>query len=174
MVRQAHHARKTWTVDYWTITMRAVVQRVRRASVRMGDSDERRIESGLVVLAAVAETDEAADADYIADKVSNLRIMDLDGRMDRSVVDISGEVMLIPQFTLYANTRKGRRPSFSASARPDKARPLLERLRSNLTGGGLEVVTGEFGAHMIVDLTNDGPVTIILDSADRHRSRRSA
>lgn len=154
--------------------MRAVVQRVRRASVRMDNSDERRIESGLVVLAAVAETDEAADADYIADKVSNLRIMDLDGRMDRSVVDISGEVMLIPQFTLYANTRKGRRPSFSASARPDKARPLLERLRSNLTGGGLEVVTGEFGEHMVVDLTNDGPVTIILDSADRHRSRRSA
>lgn len=150
------------------------MQRVRRASVRIGNSDERRIESGLVVLAAVAETDEAADADYIADKVSNLRIMDLDGRMDRSVVDISGEVMLIPQFTLYANTRKGRRPSFSASARPDKARPLLERLRSNLTAGGLGVVTGEFGAHMIVDLTNDGPVTIILDSADRHRSRRSA
>ena len=154
--------------------MRAVVQRVRRASVRISNSDERRIESGLVVLAAVAETDEAADADYIADKVSNLRIMDLDGRMDRSVADISGEVMLIPQFTLYANTRKGRRPSFSASARPDKARPLLERLRSNLTGGGLEVVTGEFGEHMMVDLTNDGPVTIILDSADRHRSRRSA
>ena len=122
----------------------------------------------------MAETDEAADADYIADKVRNLRIMDLDGRMDQSVVDISGEVMLIPQFTLYANTRKGRRPSFSASARPDKARPLLERLRSNLTGSGLGVVTGEFGAHMIVDLTNDGPVTIILDSADRHRSRRSA
>lgn len=154
--------------------MRAVVQRVRRASVRMGNSDERRIESGLVVLAAVAETDEAADADYIADKVSNLRIMDLNGRMDRSVVDISGEVMLIPQFTLYANTRKGRRPSFSASARPEKAKPLLERLRSNLIAGGLGVVTGEFGAHMIVDLTNDGPVTIILDSADRHRSRRSA
>lgn len=150
------------------------MQRVRRASVRVGDCDERRIESGLVVLAAVAETDEAADADYIADKVSNLRIMDLDGRMDRSVVDVSGEVMLIPQFTLYANTRKGRRPSFSASARPDKARPLLERLRSNLSAGGLGVVTGEFGAHMIVDLTNDGPVTIILDSADRHRSRRSA
>ncbi|MCY4107612.1 MAG: D-aminoacyl-tRNA deacylase [Chloroflexi bacterium] len=154
--------------------MRAVVQRVRRASVRIGDSDGRRIESGLVVLAAVAETDEAADADYIADKVSNLRIMDLNGRMDRSVVDISGEVMLIPQFTLYANTRKGRRPSFSASARPEKAKPLLERLRSNLTSGGLGVVTGEFGAHMMVDLTNDGPVTIILDSADRHRSRRSA
>ena len=154
--------------------MRAVVQRVRRASVRMDNSDERRIESGLVVLAAVAETDDAADADYIADKVRNLRIMDLNGRMDQSVVDISGEVMLISQFTLYANTRKGRRPSFSASARPDKARPLLERLRSNLSAGGLGVVTGEFGEHMIVDLTNDGPVTIILDSADRHRSRRSA
>ena len=140
----------------------------------MGDSDERRIETGLVVLVAVAATDEAADADYIADKVSNLRIMDLNGRMDRSVLDISGEVMLISQFTLYANTRKGRRPSFSASARPEKARPLLERLRLKLTDGGLGVVTGEFGEHMIVDLTNDGPVTIILDSADRHRPRRSS
>ena len=154
--------------------MRAVVQRVQRASVRVGDSDERRIETGLVVLVAAAETDEAADADYIADKVSNLRIMDLNGRMDRSVVDIAGEVMLIPQFTLYANTRKGRRPSFSASARPDKARPLLERLRSNLTGGGIGIVTGEFGEHMIVDLVNDGPVTIILDSDDRHQSRKAS
>ena len=149
------------------------MQRVQRASVRVGDSDERRIEAGLVVLVAVAETDETADADYIAEKVSNLRIMDLNGRMDRSVVDISGEVMLIPQFTLYANTRKGRRPSFSDSAKPDKARPLLERLRSNLTGGGLRIVTGEFGKHMVVDLANDGPVTIILDSGDRHRSRKA-
>ncbi len=154
--------------------MRAVVQRVQRASVRVGDSDERRIETGLVVLVAAAETDEAADADYIADKVSNLRIMDLNGRMDRSVVDIAGEVMLIPQFTLYANTRKGRRPSFSASARPGKARPLLERLRSNLAGGGIGIVTGEFGEHMIVDLVNDGPVTIILDSDDRHQSRKAS
>ena len=154
--------------------MRAIVQRVQRASVRVGESDERRIGSGLVVLVAVAETDDPADADYIAEKVGNLRIMDFDGRMDLSVVDVSGDVMLIPQFTLYANTRKGRRPSFSASAKPDKARPLLERLESNLTEIGLRIVAGEFGTHMVVDLANDGPVTIILDSDDRHRSRKAS
>ena len=153
--------------------MRAVVQRVQRASVHVDDTDERRIGSGLVVLVAVAETDDQTDADYMAEKVGNLRIMDVDGRMDRSVVDVSGEVMLIPQFTLYANTRKGRRPSFSASANPDKAKPLLERLNSNLTDLGLRIVTGEFGKHMVVDLANDGPVTIILDSDDRHRSRKA-
>ena len=154
--------------------MRAVLQRVQRASVRVGDSDERRIGAGLVVLVAIAETDDPADADYIAEKVGNLRIMDSEGRMDRSVLDVSGEVMLIPQFTLYANTRKGRQPSFSGLAKPDKARPLLTLLQSNLADFGLTIVAGEFGAHMIVDLANDGPVTIILDSDDRHRSRKGS
>ena len=126
-----------------------------------------------MVLAAVAEADDSADADYIAHKIARLRIMDSRGRMDRSVFDVSGEVMLVPQFTLYANTRKGRRPDFSDAATPDKARLLLERLSSGLSNIGLRVVTGEFGMHMIVDLSNDGPVTIIVDSNDRHRSREA-
>ena len=148
------------------------MQRVQRASVRIGDSDERRIGIGLVVLVAVAETDDSADAEYIAEKVGKLRIMDFNGRMDLSVVDVSGDVLLIPQFTLYANTRKGRRPSFSASAKPEKAKPLLKRLESNLAEFGIRIETGEFGEHMVVELANDGPVTIILDSDDRHRSRK--
>ena len=154
--------------------MRVVVQRVRRAVVRIGESDERRIDVGLVVLAAAAKTDELADADYLADKLANLRIMDLDGRMEQSVLDVGGSVMLVPQFTLYADTRKGRRPSFSASANPKDALPLLDRLRSMLRQTGLDVVSGEFGAHMIVELENDGPVTIILDSDDRRRPRRAS
>ncbi len=154
--------------------MRVVVQRVRRAVVRIGETDERRIDVGLVVLAAAAKTDEFADADYLADKLANLRIMDLDGRMEQSVLDVGGSVMLVPQFTLYADTRKGRRPSFSASANPKDALPLLDRLRSTLRQTGLDVVSGEFRAHMIVELENDGPVTIILDSDDRRRPRRAS
>ncbi len=154
--------------------MRVVVQRVRKAVVRIGETDERRIDVGLVALAAAAKTDELADADYLADKLANLRIMDLDGRMEQSVLDVGGSVMLVPQFTLYADTRKGRRPSFSASANPKDALPLLDRLRSMLRQTGLDVVSGEFGAHMIVELENDGPVTIILDSDDRRRPRRAS
>lgn len=154
--------------------MRVVVQRVRKAVVRIGETHERRIDLGLVVLAAAAKTDEFADADYLADKLANLRIMDLDGRMQQSVLDVGGSVMLVPQFTLYADTRKGRRPSFSASANPQDALPLLDRLGTMLRNVGLDVVSGEFGAHMIVELENDGPVTIILDSDDRHRPRRDS
>lgn len=153
--------------------MRAVIQRVQNATVHVGDCDQRRIGRGLVVLVAVAEGDDSADADYAAQKIARLRIMDSGGRMDRSVFDVSGEVMLVPQFTLYANTRKGRRPDFSDAATPDKARPLLEQLRFKLSNIGLRVVTGEFGTQMIVDLSNDGPVTIIIDSKDRHRSREA-
>jgi len=153
--------------------MRTVIQRVQNATVHVGHCNQRRIGRGLVVLAAVAEADDSADADYIAHKIARLRIMDSRGRMDRSVFDVSGEVMLVPQFTLYANTRKGRRPDFSDAATPDKARLLLERLSSGLSNIGLRVVTGEFGMHMIVDLSNDGPVTIIVDSNDRHRSREA-
>ena len=132
------------------------------------------IESGLVVLAGVAEGDGPEDADHMAAKIANLRIFERDGRMDLSVRDVGGGVLLISQFTLYADTRKGRRPSFTAAARPEQAEPLLERLAQGLRSEGLDVQTGRFGAMMRVQLVNDGPVTIILDSADRLIPRRQS
>ena len=154
--------------------MRAVVQRVSRAGVAVEGRTVGEIADGLLVFAGVAETDELADAEYLAGKIATLRIFERDGRMNASVVDRNGGVLLISQFTLLADTRKGRRPSFTAAADPERAVPLLDHLREGLEAAGIVVATGEFGAHMEITAVNDGPVTIGLDSGDRGRPRRQS
>ena len=140
--------------------MKAVVQRVSRASVTPGGA----IGAGLCVLLGVASTDTDADADRLAAKVAQLRIFeDDDGKFDRSLLDTGGAALVVSQFTLIADTRKGNRPSFSEAARPEHAAPLYERFAQALRDLGVEVATGVFGARMAVELVNDGPVTIVLD-----------
>lgn len=153
--------------------MRALLQRVTRSSVTVGDRVLGSIGPGLVVLAGVRKGDTEEDCEWLARKIVGLRIFsDEAGRMNRSVLEAGGGVLLVSQFTLYGDTRKGRRPSFDAAARPEEAVPLLASLRARIEGAGVPVAEGEFGAHMIVELVNDGPVTILLDSVDRTRSRR--
>jgi D-tyrosyl-tRNA(Tyr) deacylase len=145
--------------------MKAVLQRVTRASVEVDGTIVGRIGIGLVVLLGVARGDGEPDAQYIADKVHSLRIFgDEAGKMNRSVADTQGAVLLISQFTLVGDTTKGRRPDFGDAAAPDEARALYERVESALRRRGLSVETGRFGAYMKVDLVNDGPVTFLLDS----------
>src|SRR3954447_724174 len=140
--------------------MRAVVQRVSRARSTPGGA----IGPGLCILLGVAAADSAADADRLAAKIAKLRIFgDEDGRFDRSLLDTGGAALVVSQFTLLADTAKGNRPSFSGAARPDAAEALYERFCETLRGLGVEVETGEFGAHMLVELVNDGPVTIVVD-----------
>lgn len=155
--------------------MRAVVQRVTKASVEINGSEHAAIGPGLVVLAGVAGGDEDADVTYLADKVANLRVLADDaGRMNRSVLDTGGEVLLVSQFTLIADTRKGRRPSFTGAEAPDRAAKLIDDLGEALTARGVPVRSGVFQAEMEVALVNDGPVTIIIDSHDRRTPRRQA
>lgn len=145
--------------------MRAVIQRVSRAQVMVGDELVGRIGAGLMVLCAVHVEDEIDDVDWIARKIPELRIFeDEHGKMNRSLVDTGGAVLLVSQFTLYGDVRKGRRPGFTDSAMPDKAVPLLDRLKTAWLALGLTVETGRFGATMAVELVNDGPVTLVLDS----------
>jgi len=145
--------------------MRAVVQRVTAASVRVGDRVVGEIGPGLVALIGVARDDEAADAEVLATKIAGLRVFD-DGAgvMNLSLADVGGAVLAISQFTLYGDARRGRRPSFIEAAPSDKARPLFDEVVHRLRDAGLHTQTGEFGAEMFVTLTNDGPVTILLDS----------
>ena len=152
--------------------MKAVVQRVTRARVSVEGRGIGSIPAGLLVYAGVAEGDEVADAEYLAGKIANLRIFEREGRMNDSVIDSGGAILLISQFTLLAETRKGRRPSFTAAAEPEMAKGVLSKLRSGLEAAGVAVETGEFGAHMEVESVNDGPVTILLDSGDRKLPRR--
>lgn len=148
--------------------MRAVIQRVSEASVRVGERLVGRIGSGLLVLLGIAAADGAADADWMLDKVLALRIFENDaGRFDLSVTDVGGALLVVSQFTLIADTRRGKRPSFSDAARPEAAVPLYARFVAGATARGVEVATGEFGAAMDVRLVNRGPVTIVLDSAAR-------
>jgi D-aminoacyl-tRNA deacylase len=141
--------------------MRAVVQRVSRARVTPGGA----IGPGLCVLLGVARDDDAEQAARLAAKVARLRIFpDDEGRFDRSVDDVAGAVLVVSQFTLVADTAKGNRPSFAAAAPPEQAEPLYERFCSELRALGVPVETGVFGAKMDVELVNDGPVTIVLDS----------
>ncbi|HHY85479.1 MAG TPA: D-tyrosyl-tRNA(Tyr) deacylase [Verrucomicrobia bacterium] len=149
--------------------MRAVVQRVTEASVTIAGTTRGSIRSGLVVLLAVEEADTAADVDWLAGKIVRLRIFDDEqGVMNRSVQDVNGDILLISQFTLFASTRKGNRPSYTRSARPETAVPLYEQFIAALQQSlGRPIQTGEFGAHMQVHLVNDGPVTIIIDSKAR-------
>jgi D-tyrosyl-tRNA(Tyr) deacylase len=146
--------------------MRAVVQRVSRARVTVGDEVVGEIGRGLLVLLAVARQDTEADADYLADKVAGLRIFEDDhGKMNRSVREASGSVLAVSQFTLYGDVRSGKRPSFAASAQPEQARTLYEYFVERIRAGGLRCETGRFQEMMQVELVNDGPVTILLDSS---------
>ena len=153
--------------------MRAVVQRVARARVSVDGREISAIGGGLLVLVAAAESDGPEDVRYLADKIANLRIMsDADGRMNVSVGDTGQAVLIVSQFTLIAETRKGRRPSFTGAASPEIAEPLVRELADRLRTLGVTVENGEFGASMDVELINRGPVTIILDSNDRQIPRR--
>ena len=145
--------------------MRAVVQRVRRASVTVEGRVAGAIGRGLLVLVGVGRDDTSRDADYVAAKIRDLRLFaDADGRMNRSVVDVGGGVLVVSQFTLLGDCRRGRRPSYGAAAPPDRARELYEALLERLRRDGLPVQTGEFQALMDVESINDGPVTVLLDS----------
>ena len=154
--------------------MRAVVQRVRRARVTAraaGSTTPREVVgemgAGLLCLVAVAPGDRSAEADALAQKLVHLRIFaDAEGRMNRSLRDVGGTLGLVSQFTLYGSTRKGRRPFFGDAAAPEVAEPLLDRLAAEVRAAGVDVILGRFGADMEVELVNDGPVTLILDTAD--------
>lgn len=145
--------------------MRVVLQRVSEASVEVDDAVVGRIGPGLLALIGVDQADTESDADYIADKIISLRcFMDDASKFNRSVVDIGGAVLAISQFTLHGDCRKGRRPSFTDAARPERAVPLYERVVERIRANGVPCETGSFGAHMRVRLLNDGPVTLLLDS----------
>ena len=145
--------------------MRAVVQRVRRASVRISGQTVGEIAQGLLVLVGVGQNDSEAAAVYLADKIAGLRIFDYDaGRMNRAVGEIGGAVLVVSQFTLLGDVRRGKRPSFDAAARPEAARKLYEYFVEELRARGLRCETGRFQEMMEVELVNDGPVTILLDS----------
>jgi len=145
--------------------MRAVLQRVSRARVVVADETVGAIDRGLLVLLGVAPADTPADAAWLADKTVGLRIFaDDEGKMNRSVADVGGGVLVVSQFTLYGDASKGRRPSFVAAAPPEVAVPLYEAFVEAVRALGVPVATGRFGAMMDVELVNDGPVTLILDS----------
>lgn len=145
--------------------MRAVVQRVSRAKVTVNDWIRGEIGLGLLVLLGVGQDDTEADASYLAEKVAGLRIFeDADGKMNCSVVDVGGSVLVVSQFTLYGDVRRGKRPSFDAAAPPDSARRLYEFFLERLGEAGLRCETGRFQEMMHVELVNEGPVTILLDS----------
>lgn len=144
--------------------MRIVIQRVRRGRVSVDGETVAEIDMGLVVLAGIGPEDGEAQAAYLAEKTANLRIFaDAEGKTNLSCLDVGGEIIVVSQFTLYADTRKGRRPSFINAAPPEIAEPLVERFAELLRTHGVPVQTGEFGASMLVEIENDGPVTIVID-----------
>ena len=145
--------------------MRAVVQRVSRAEVRVAGEIVGEIGVGLLVLLGVGEGDCEKDADYLAEKIAGLRIFeDAEGKMNRSVAESGGAVLAVSQFTLYGDVRRGKRPSFDTAARPERARSLYEHFTSKIREAGLRCETGRFQEMMQVELVNEGPVTILLDS----------
>lgn len=144
--------------------MRAVVQRVSRASVTVDGEVVGAIGPGLLILLGVAHDDGPAEADWLARKIVGLRIFeDRAGKMNLGLLDVEGQAMVVSQFTLYGDSRKGRRPSFVEAARPEIAEPLVQRFADTLRQHGVYVEMGVFGAHMLVDIHNDGPVTLILE-----------
>ena len=153
--------------------MRVVLQRVRHACVRVDDAVVGEIGAGFLALTGIAADDTPATVDAMAAKVAGLRIFDdADGRFTLALADVGGSVLVVSQFTLIADLRRGRRPSFLGAARPEVAEPLVERFAAGLRTAGVPVESGRFGAHMDVELVNDGPVTLVLDSADLERPRR--
>ena len=154
--------------------MRVVLQRVTRASVAVHGEVVGEIAHGLLLLVGVALSDDVAVADRLAAKISEMRIFaDEAGRFEGSLLDKGGQALVVSQFTLLADVRKGRRPSFVGAAAPDVAEPLVEAFCTALRSRGVPVATGRFGAKMVVDLMNDGPVTIVIDSDDLERPRRA-
>ena len=145
--------------------MRAVVQRVSRAAVRVNSETVGEIGPGLLVLLGVAHDDTAADAAYLADKIAGLRVFeDAEGKMNRAVAESGGAVLAVSQFMLFGDVRRGKRPSFDAAARPAQARELYDHFVAQIRASGLRCATGRFQEMMQVELVNDGPVTILLDS----------
>jgi D-tyrosyl-tRNA(Tyr) deacylase len=146
--------------------MKVLLQRVRRAAVRVNGETVGNIDRGLLVFLGVEQGDGERDVDYLADKTAELRVFpDDQGRMNRSVIDAGGAALVVSQFTLAATTRRGRRPSYSRAAPPELAEPLYRRFQERLRARGLAVAAGVFQASMEVELVNDGPVTILLDPA---------
>ncbi|MXX31689.1 MAG: D-tyrosyl-tRNA(Tyr) deacylase [Chloroflexi bacterium] len=153
--------------------MRVVLQRVSRASVAVDGREIGAIDAGLLILVGVADGDGEAQAEALAAKIAGLRIFaDAEGRFNHSVRDVGGSALVVSQFTLHADVRKGRRPSFTTAARPEIAEPLVEYFAESLHSHAVPVETGAFGAMMSVELVNDGPFTIVIDSADLERPRR--
>ena len=145
--------------------MRAVVQRVASSKVIVDESTIGEINKGLLILLGVTHEDTSKDVDYLLDKIVNLRIFeDKNDKMNLSLKDVNGELLVVSQFTLYGDCRKGRRPNFTNAAKPDLATSLYEEFIDKAKKEGIKVGTGKFGAHMMVDLVNDGPVTILIDS----------
>ncbi|WP_340153352.1 D-aminoacyl-tRNA deacylase [uncultured Marivirga sp.] len=149
--------------------MIAVLQRVTEASVKIGEEIKGKIKDGLMILLGIEEADSEEDIEWLSRKIINMRIFnDENGVMNRSLLDVHGEILLISQFTLHASTKKGNRPSYIKAAKPDIAIPLYEKMLSTLDMEiPIKIQSGEFGADMKVSLVNDGPVTIILDSKDK-------
>ena len=158
--------------------MRALIQRVSQAAVSVEGETAGSIDAGLVVLIGIHQDDDSEDASYIVNKTVNLRIFSNRdgshnaGRFDLSALDIAADLLVVSQFTLYGDTRRGRRPSFSHAMPPEPAAALFDHTLSLFEQTGLKVQTGQFQAHMLVSIQNDGPVTIMIDSADRHRPRK--
>lgn len=153
--------------------MKIVLQRVSEASVSVGGAVIGSIQKGFMLLVGISEGDKAEDADWLAQKIANLRVFsDEDGKMNLSIHQINGEILSISQFTLLADYKKGNRPSFIKAAKPDVALPLFQYFNDVLRQAGISVATGQFGADMKVTLSNDGPVTIIMDSDDRKNDGR--
>ena len=147
--------------------MRALLQRVTHASVTVDEQVVGQIGLGLLVLLGVGQDDSEVQVKTLADKIVHMRVFgDDEGKMNRSLLDVGGEVLVVSQFTLYADIRRGRRPSFTNAAPPSLAEPLVERFKAAITAYGLRVTDGIFGAHMQVELLNDGPVTIWMDSEE--------
>lgn len=144
--------------------MRAVVQRVKRGNVSVDNRPVSEIGRGVVILLGIGHADGETQVDYLAEKIATLRIFeDSLGKMNLSLLDVNGAALVVSQFTLYADTSKGRRPSFTDAALPEIAAPLVDRFADQLTALGVTAKKGEFGAHMLVEIENDGPVTIILE-----------
>ncbi len=152
--------------------MRALLQRVSGASVSVGGQELARTGPGFLIFIGIASQDVLQDAQYLVDKTVNLRVFpDEEGRFNRSALDTKAELLVVSQFTLYADTRRGRRPDFTEAMAPEAAEALYQQTVELYRATGLTVVTGRFREHMLVTLTNDGPVTILVDSVDRLRPR---